>query len=88
MSGRWGAFERGGEPYQELLFFTVSSSASVGFEIKVSMFKRLDWAQCNDIPMIYYIKLQDIPVSALLHHFGGPLALPLKAGPLYPKLLQ
>ena len=38
--GEWkgGERERGGEPNQEMLFFTVSSSASVGFEIKASIF--------------------------------------------------
>ena len=62
-AGEWkgGGFERGGEPDQEMLFFTVSSSASVGFEIKACIFIRIDWAQCNDIPVIYYIKLQDHP---------------------------
>ena len=64
--GEWkgGERERGGEPNQEMLFFTVSSSASVGFEIKASIFMWIDWAQCNDIPVIYYIKLQDHPYQS------------------------
>lgn len=69
-----------GESYEELLFLTLSHSAWVGFEIKASIFKSVDWAQCNHFPMINYIKLQDPPCQCFALSLWRSISSPTQWG--------
>lgn len=58
----------------------LSHSAWEGFEIKASIFKSIDWAQCNHFLMIYYIKLQDPPYPCFALSLWRSISCPTQWG--------